>query len=159
LVGWGILLTGGIAAVTNAYLPYALDDFRFCDAGTLATLFFIIAVAYAVFIHDLFALQVIVRETLVFGILLAFVLGAYTSALFVITLYLTDSAGRLSQFVVLFLAFSFDPLRRFLEKKVDRLLFGWERKGSSRAAAKRKKPPVRELQATTKLKDFPDTSL
>lgn len=35
LVGGGILATGGIAAITNAVLPYALHDFRFCDVGTL----------------------------------------------------------------------------------------------------------------------------
>lgn len=32
------------------------------------------------------------------------------------------SGGNVAQFVVLFLAFSFDPLRRFLEDKADDLL-------------------------------------
>ena len=124
LIGVGILVTGGIAAVTNAYLPYAFDDFRFCQIGTLATLFFIAAVAYAVFIHNLFDLGVVLRETLVFGILLTFVLGAYSSTVFLVTQFLTEGAGKAAQFVVVFIAFSFDPLRRYLEKKTDRFLFG-----------------------------------
>jgi hypothetical protein len=67
------------------------------------------------------------------------VVGAYSSAVFVLTLYLTDSAGRLAQFVVLFLAFSFDPLRRFLEKKVDTLLFENTKRGHLDLPCKRKR--------------------
>ena len=66
----------------------------------------------------------VLRAALVYGVLLAFVLGAYSSTIFVLTQYLTDGAGKLAQFSVLLIAFSFDPLRRFLEGKVDALLFG-----------------------------------
>ena len=61
--------------------------------------------------------------------LLTFVLGAYSSAVFVVSQYVTANAEKVTQFVVLFLAFSFDPLRRFLEKKVDQLLFGERSQG------------------------------
>jgi hypothetical protein len=124
LIGSGICATGGIALVSNALLPYAFGDFRFCDVGTLATLFFVLAVAYAVFVHGLFDLRIVIRETLVYGILLAFVLGGYSSAVFLITEYLTKGEDKLTHFAVLLIAFSFDPLRRFLEKKADQLLFG-----------------------------------
>jgi hypothetical protein len=124
LIGSGMLLTGGVALVTNALLPYGRGDFRFCDVGTLSTLFFVLAVAYATFVHRLFDLRVIVRETLVYGMLLAFVLGAYSSTVFVLSQALTEGAEKLVQFAVLLIAFSFDPLRRFLEEKTDRLLFG-----------------------------------
>ena len=59
-----------------------------------------------------------------YGILLTFVLGGYSATVFVVTQYLTDSAGKLTQFAVLFFAFSFDPLRRWLEKKTNDFLFG-----------------------------------
>jgi hypothetical protein len=124
LVGLGMVATGGIALVTNALLPYGFNDFRFSDVGTLSTLLFVAAVAYATFIHGLFGLQVIIRKALVYGLLLAFVLGAYSSMLFLATEYLTESSGKLSQFSVLLIAFSVDPLRRFLEEKTGRLLFG-----------------------------------
>jgi len=124
LIGGGMLATGGIALVTNALLPYAWGDFRWCDIGALSTLLFLLAIAYATFVHRLFALRVVLRETLVYGILLAFVLGSYSSAVFVVSQYLTEGAGKFVQFAVLLIAFSFDPLRRFLEEKTDRLLFG-----------------------------------
>jgi hypothetical protein len=124
LVGTGIVTTGGIAAITNALLPYAFRDFRFCDIGTLSTLAFVLTTAYATFIHRLFDLRAVVRETLVYGVLLAFVLGAYSASIFLVTQYLTSGAEPLTQFSVLVIAFSLDPLRRFLEEKTDRLLFG-----------------------------------
>jgi hypothetical protein len=126
LIGFGTLVTGGVSLITNALLPYAYGNFRFCDVGTLSIWCFLLSVAYAIFVHGLFEIRVMVRAALVYGMLLALVLGAYGSAVFMITQYLTDGAGadRLTQFAVLFIAFSFDPLRRFLEAKTDRLLFG-----------------------------------
>jgi hypothetical protein len=124
LIGLGMLATGSIAFIANALLPYGWGDFRFCDGGTLSTLLFVLAVAYATFLHGLFDLRVLLRRTLVYGLLLAFVLGAYSSAVFVVSQYLTESAGKVTQFAVLLIAFSFDPLRRFLEEKTDHLLFG-----------------------------------
>ena len=61
---------------------------------------------------------------MVYGLLLAFVLGGYSSAVFVVSQYLTTGSGIGTQFAVLLIAFSFDPLRRWLEKETDRLLFG-----------------------------------
>lgn len=124
LIGLGMLTTGGVTVVTNALLPYRFGDFRFCDVGPLSTILFVLAIAFATLVHRLFELRVVVRETLVYGILLAWVLGAYSSTVFVVSQHLTAGAEKLTQFVVLFLAFSFDPLRRFLEEKTDRLLFG-----------------------------------
>jgi hypothetical protein len=139
LIGLGMLATGGVAFLTNVVLPYGFGDFRFCDVGTLSTLCFVLAVAYATFVHGLFDPRVILRETLVFGILMAFVMGAYSSIVFLLTQCLTHSAGKLTQFVVLLIAFSLDPLRRFLEKKTDRLLFGrHEAKAATRKRRGRK---------------------
>lgn len=132
LVGLGMLVTGAISATSNSLLPYLYGDFRFCDVGTLSTLAFVLAVGAATFFHGLFDLRVILRETLVYGLLLTFVLGAYSSAVFVISQHLTANAEKWTQFVVLLLAFSFDPLRRFLEKKTDQFLFGG-REGSGSA--------------------------
>jgi hypothetical protein len=132
ITGIGLLATATVAFITNAMLPYEFADYRFCDVGGISTLFFVLAIAYATFIHGLFEPRVIVRETLVFGLLLAFILGTYSASVFIITQYLTSHSGKLTQFVVLLIAFSVDPLRRYLEKKADRLLFG-SRRGRLRA--------------------------
>ena len=123
LIGAGMLLTGGVAFVTNALLPYGFGNFRFCDLGTFSTLAFVLSITYATLLHRLFDLRFILRETLVYGLLMTFVLSAYSSAVFLITQYLTEGAEKVTQFAVLLIAFSLDPLRRFLEKKADRLLF------------------------------------
>ena len=130
LIAMGIVATGGVSLITNVLLPYGFGDFRFCDAGTLSTLVFLLTIAYAVFFHGLFDVRIMVRATLVYGLLLTLVLGGYSSAVFVASQYMTGAAGagRLTQFVVLLIAFSFDPLRRFLEEKTDALLFGTETK-------------------------------
>ena len=124
LIGSGMLVTGGIALVTNVLLPYGLGDFRFCDAGTLSTIFFVLAIAYATFLQGLFDLRLLLRKTLVYGVMMVFVLSAYSATVFLITQYLTDGTDKIKQFAVLGIAFSFDPLRRLLEEKTDRLLFG-----------------------------------
>jgi len=126
LVGSGILATGAVALVTNVVLPYGFSDFRLVDVGTLATILFLLAVAYAISVHHLFDIRLLVRKTLVYGLLLSFVLGAYTSVVLLVTQHLTAAGGNsgpFTQFGVLVIASSFDPLRRYLEKRVDRLLF------------------------------------
>ena len=124
LIGGGMLTTGTVALIANVLLPYGFGDFRWCDAGALSTLLFLLAIAYATLWRRLFDLRILVRRALVYGLLLAFVLGGYSSAVFVVSQYLTTGSGIGTQFAVLLIAFSFDPLRRWLEKETDRLLFG-----------------------------------
>ncbi|BCM94488.1 hypothetical protein IAD21_06395 (plasmid) [Abditibacteriota bacterium] len=123
LISAGLFLTGAIALLTNALIPYWWGDFRFCDVGTLSSLLFVCLVAYTTLVQQLFDLRVFVRKSLVHGLLLGLVLGIYSSTVFVMSQYLTSHADKITQFAVLVLAFSFDPLRRFLEKKVDEWLF------------------------------------
>jgi hypothetical protein len=124
LLGWGILATGGISLVTNALLPYALGDFRWIDLGPLSTLLFLLAVSYAVVRHQLFDIRVFVRRALVLGVALSLVLACYSALVLLATDHLASSeSGGFTRFGVLVLAFSFDPIRRFLEKNIDRLLF------------------------------------
>jgi hypothetical protein len=124
LVGAGILATGLIALVTNAVLPYGFGDFRYTDVGPLSTIAFLLCVGYAILKHRLFDLKLFVRRTLVWGLLLSFVLSAYSAVVVLVTDRLAgENAGTVTRFAVLMLAFSFDPLRRFLEQRIDRLLF------------------------------------
>jgi len=146
LVGAGMLATGAVAVVCNALLPYAFGDFRFCDVGTLSVLLFLFAAARAVFSHQLFGLGDALRRTAVYGLLLAFVLGGYSSTVVLLTEFVTGGGGaaaaaldRLTQFVVLLLAFSLDPLRRLLERKADGLLFGPSGQAVDKPARKRER--------------------
>ena len=120
----GMFVTGGVGVLTNALLPYRYGDFRYCDIGTLSTMVFALCVAYAAFFHRLFEARLLLRVTLVYGTLLAFLLSIYGATALLLTQHLATGSSKRLQFAALLLAFCCDPLRRFLEKKVDSLLFG-----------------------------------
>lgn len=129
LIGWGILTTGVVGIITNVLLPFAFRDFRFIDFGPLSTLLFLLAVAYAVVRHQLFDIRVFLRRTLVLGIALSLVLAAYSALVLLATdRFASSESGGVTRFGVLLLAFSFDPIRRLLEKRIDMLLFPAKRK-------------------------------
>jgi hypothetical protein len=124
LVGSGMLATGLVALVTNIVLPYGFGDFHYTDVGTLSTMLFLLCVGYAILRHRLFDLKLFVRRTLVYGLLLSFALSAYSAVVVLVTERMAgEQAGTLTRVAVLMIAFSFDPLRRYLEKRVDRYLF------------------------------------
>ena len=80
LVGTGILATATVGVTANIVLPYGYGDFRFIHVGTLSTILLLIAVAYAVFVHHLFSIRVIVRKTLVYAALISIALEVYQVA-------------------------------------------------------------------------------
>ena len=80
LVGAGIFATALVGVTTNIVLPYWYGDFRFIHVGTLSTILLLIAVAYAVFVHHLFSIRVIVRKTLVYAALISVALEVYQVA-------------------------------------------------------------------------------
>lgn len=121
LIGVGILATGIVGLVTNALLPFVFGDFRLVDVGPLSTILFLAAIAYAVLKHRLFSIRLFVKRALVYGILLSLALAAYSAFLILATERFAGSDS-FSRFGMLLVAFSFDPLRRVLEKHIDRLM-------------------------------------
>ena len=124
LVGAGVAATGIIGVVVDIVLPYGFGEFRFTDLGPLSTTLFLLAVGYAVLKHKLFDLRLLVRKTLVLGLLGSLALAAY-GAIVVLAAdrFAGEGTGTLTRFGVLVIALTFDPLRRTLEKRVDKLLF------------------------------------
>ena len=62
LVGAGILATAVVGLAANIALPYLYGDFRFIHVGTLSTIFFLAAVAYAAVSYRLFDLRILIRD-------------------------------------------------------------------------------------------------
>lgn len=126
LVGTGILATAVVGLAANIALPYWYGDFRFIHVGTLSTIFFLAAVAYAAVSYRLFDLRLLVRATLLYALLIAFALELYQLAVEFLTrlLPLGDAGERhvAAAFVALTInAFTHEPLRRWLERLADRL--------------------------------------
>ena len=135
LLGVGILATGTVSVVTNVLIPYTRGDFRWIDIGPLSTLLLLIAVGYAVVRHQLFDIKILIRRAVVLGLALSLVLACYSALVLLATDHLASAeSGGLTRFGVLVLAFSFDPIRRLLEKQIDKLLFP-DRRSRHRADA------------------------
>jgi signal transduction histidine kinase len=129
VVGLGILTTGVVAVTTNIIVPVFLHTSVLDSVGPLASLLFLAATGYAVIASRLFDVRLAVKGTVVFAVLLAVVLAAYTG----IALLVSDvvpqhgfdrDAATLA--AILVIAVGFDPLRRWLEARTDRLLFQQE---------------------------------
>ena len=127
LIGSGIIAMAAIALITNVFLPYALMDFRFIYAGTLSTIFFLVAVGYAVFAHHLFSVHRIVRAAFVYAGLITLALELYQLAVTFLAhlLPVGDAASRSYAATALALvvnAFTQQAVRRWLNHLVDRIL-------------------------------------
>ena len=126
LVGVGILATSVLGLAANIALPYWYGDFRFIHVGTLSTIFFLAAVAYAAVSYRLFDLRILIRTTLLYALLVAFALELYQLAVSALAelLPLGDAGERhaAAAFVALTInAFTQEPLRKWLERLADRL--------------------------------------
>lgn len=138
-IGVGTLATAAVALATNALLPYAFGDFRLIHVGTVSTLLFLTGVGYAVFAHHLFHVRVIVRATFVLAGLIALALELYSLALSSLARLLPFGNAEERHFaatalVLVVNAFTQQPVRRWLEKVVERLMDRLPgRQGGSRA--------------------------
>ncbi|MBB6050726.1 histidine kinase N-terminal 7TM domain-containing protein [Armatimonas rosea] len=132
LLGVGILGTGSISLISNVLIPYINHDFRWIDIGPLSTLVLLLCVAYAVVRHQLFDIRIFLSRTLGAGMALSLILAVYSALVLLATeKFASLESGGVTRFGVLVLAFSFDPIRRFLEKRIDRLLFSEHHRAKS----------------------------
>ena len=129
LIGGGIIATAAVALVTNVLLPYGLGDFRLIHVGTLSTVLFLGVVGYAVFAYHLFSIRVIVRATFVLAGLLALALELYSLVLSFLAHLLPLGNAQERSFaatalVLVVNAFTQEPVRRRLERLIDRAYYG-----------------------------------
>ena len=127
LTGIGALATAAVALVTNALLPYVFGNFQFIHVGTLSTILFLLAVADAVFVHHLFDIRLVIQAAFVYAGLIALALELYQLALsFLVRLVpVGDMAQRhlaATTMVLVVNAFTQQPVRRWLERLIDRSL-------------------------------------
>ena len=130
--------TGVFGVVADILLPYGFDDIRHTDRGPSSTAHFLLDVSHAVLKHRINDLRLLIRKTLVLGILGALALAVYGAVVVLATDRLTgdDTAAK---FAVLVIALSFDPLRRVFERKVDEVLFGAEKRTTGLTAVDKRR--------------------
>jgi len=95
--------------------------------GVVFVTLFFLAVAYAIGKHDLFDVDRVVRQGFVYGTLSVIVVGTYAGVLLVPAVFAPDRAASLQVPLgvafVLLLALALDPLRRVVQRAVDRAFY------------------------------------
>lgn len=123
----GITLFFLTALTTNAILPL-LGFSYLVSLGPLSALFFLLSVSYAIVKHRLLDIRLVVARTIAYSLLLGILSVFYIGSTVLLTNYLiktTTSSAQLLLYTTLTLlvAFTFQPLRKFLEKSTDKIFF------------------------------------
>lgn len=137
LVGAGILATAIVSVYANAVLPYVYGNFHLIYWGSLSSIFFLAAVAYAAVSRDLFDARLVLRKTVIYGLLIAFAVSMYEVAVESLAglLPVGDPGTQHVAAAAIALtinAFSHEPLQRILEQLADKLTHQSEAKKHSR---------------------------
>lgn len=127
LIGTSMAAIPGI--IFNLFYPW-FGNYKLIWVGPLlASLIWLIVIAYTIIAHRLFDIKVIIRRTVVYSILLAFVLGIYSTVIFVSASVLGNptNMGRTTTITnliaAILIAVGFEPLRKYLTKITDQYLF------------------------------------
>ena len=128
---FGILTMTILASVTNLILPLIMGSNNYAKYGTLFSLIFVSATAYAIIRHSLFDIRsVVVRSfAYTFSILTIAVIYAFI-AFGVVGRYLFPAGQQISfqqqifnTILAVLLAFSFQPIRRFFERLSNKIFY------------------------------------
>ena len=145
LVGGGILATALVGVTANIVLPFSSGDFRFINAGPLSTILFLAAIAYAVFAAHLFSIRVLIRAAFIYAGLITLALELYSLALSSLAKLLpfgdsTERAFAATAIALSINAFTQQPVRRWLERTLDRFAPRLSQRGSTIRKARPLKP-------------------
>ena len=130
---FGILIPGVLGSVFNLVLPFTIT-FQYFWVGPIFTLIMIGSIAYAIVAHRLFDIRVIIKRTVIFAGLSAFVLGTYALIILATATILGGGGEAIlasrqmipNLVAALGIALGFDPLRKWLTVRTDKWLFKGE---------------------------------
>lgn len=124
----GIIASFVLGAVTNFLLVILFDFSDFVIFGPSFSLFFVALTSYAIIKHRLMDIRLVVARTVSYSLLLLVLSAFYSISLFSLgrVFYSGDINGKqviINGFLALIIAFTFQPLRRLLEKVTDKVFF------------------------------------
>jgi len=124
---WSLLIGIVFGIVTNLLLPL-LGNSNLVSLGSLGALVLVSGTTYAIVKHRLLDIRLVVARTVSYSILVLIVAIFYISSTLLLTNFFfktTTSTGQLVIYSILTLivAFTFQPLRRFLEITTDKIFF------------------------------------
>ncbi len=130
VIGLGVAVTAAVTIVTGIVLPYGYRIYRYEEVGALSVVFLIAAIAYAITFQHLFNVQIVIKKTLVFAILVGLVEKVYSGGIELLVRYIpgADNSPVLHEVVslatVLLISVSFHPVKRWLERVIDGMIYG-----------------------------------
>jgi signal transduction histidine kinase len=126
LAGAALTITCGLS--TNLVLPL-LGNYQFVWLGPASSLCFVSFTVYSIVAHKLFDIRLLIKRTLVYTLLLGILIAAYS----VVVLFLSGILQQMSNAALrpftanllgaLGIGFGVEPLRRWLERATDSVLF------------------------------------
>lgn len=131
VIGLGIGITAVIALVTGVALPYGFHIFSYEEIGALSVVVVALAVAYAITVDHLFDVRIVIRKALVFAVLVGLVEKVYSGGIELLAGALPGAEQSplfhkaISLTTVLFIAVSFEPVKKWLERQLDRWTHHW----------------------------------
>ena len=129
----GIITSFSLIAFSDFILVIFFDNFNFLIFTPIYTLIMVGALGYAIIAHHLFDIRIIIKRTVVYSALLAFVLSTYAAVLFLFSTLFggavslpTTSALIANLLAAILIALGFGPLNKWLSQFTDKFLFRGE---------------------------------
>jgi signal transduction histidine kinase len=124
----GLIITYTLFTITNFILVVFFKNTTFVPYGPMFNLIMATFIAYAIIKHRLMDIRLVVARTVSYSLLLTIIGLFYTFSLFIISSLFLSANTNQSQIIVsalmaLIIAFTFQPLRRWLEHITDRIFF------------------------------------
>ncbi len=138
----GSALTATIGLVCNLLLPI-LNNYSYVWLGPTSSLFFVGFTVYAIIAHHLFDIRLIIKRTVLYALLLAGISAGYSVVEFTLTEALRETAqGDQHPYLAniggaIAVSFCVAPVRRWLEDRLDDILYRHERKNKQRNSSHR----------------------
>lgn len=125
----GTLTTIFLAVISNLILPIAFGYYGTVIFGPLLTVIFVGFTTYAIVKHRMMDIRMVVARSISYSLLLLILAGIYAGGIFVAQTFIFPEASysigqvAVQAILALIMAFSFQPLRRWLTRITDRIFF------------------------------------
>ena len=134
VIAFGVGVSTLVALTTNLILPFRFGIFRLQEIGALSIVATVAAFGYAILAHRLFDVRIVIKKAVVLAVMVALIQQAYSGLITLMVGLLPESAlsrearQAITLGAVIFIAATFDPIKKRLEQIADRVLFGSRRR-------------------------------
>ena len=122
-----ILIAGFIASIFDLFLPW-FKNYQFIYVGPATSGIIFWFITYAIVRHKLWDFKLVVIRSLIYSFLIVWVVTIYTLAVFWVSQFFfqgefNQTQALLYAVLAIFVAFTLQPLKNYLEKVTDRIFF------------------------------------